>query len=113
MLINPIITEKSEELFVFGEGCLSFPKKNVKTERYVSVKVKTDNHPEVLSFSADSKEINDAFECACIQHEIDHLDGKLFVDYISNMKRDRIAKKIKKLTEQGKLETRNDVPYSI
>ena len=49
----------------------------------------------------------------CIQHEIDHLDGKLFVDYISNLKRDRIAKKIKKLTEQGKLETRNDVPYSI
>ena len=45
--------------------------------------------------------------------EIDHLDGKLFVDYISNMKRERIAKKIKKLTKEGKLESRSNVPYSI
>ena len=49
----------------------------------------------------------------CIQHEIDHLDGKLFVDYISNIKRDRIAKKIKKAQSTGSVPTRKDVPYNI
>ena len=99
LLINPEIIEKSEEKFPFAEGCLSFPKKNVKTERYVSVKVKTDNHPEVLSFSADSKEINDAFECACVQHEIDHLDG------ITMFERKRPSTTIKR---EGKKIGRND-----
>ena len=75
VLINPKIVEHSEEQFMFNEGCLSFPKKYVKTGRYVSVKVEADNHEGQLSFSAESKDINDAFETACVQHEIDHLDG--------------------------------------
>ena len=49
-------------------------------KRNVSIKVKADNHKEVLSFSADSKEMNDAFECVCVQHEIDHLDGITMFD---------------------------------
>ncbi len=80
VLINPKIVEKSKEKFVFAEGCLSFPKKKIKTERYVSVVVEADNHKSKLSFSADSSEINDAFECCCIQHEIDHLDGITMYD---------------------------------
>tara|TARA_R100001082_G_scaffold102380_1_gene72440 strand:- start:427 stop:1017 length:591 start_codon:yes stop_codon:yes gene_type:complete len=75
VLINPRIVEHSEEQFMFNEGCLSFPKKYVKTGRYVSIKVEADNHKEQLSFSAESSDINDAFETACVQHEIDHLDG--------------------------------------
>ena len=75
VLINPKIVEKSEDKFPFAEGCLSFPNKNIKTERYVSIVVEADNYDSKLSFSADSKDINDAFECACVQHEIDHLDG--------------------------------------
>ena len=80
VLINPKIVSTSEETFIFPEGCLSFPNKKIKTKRNVSIKVKADNHKEVLSFSADSKEINDAFECVCVQHEIDHLDGITMFD---------------------------------
>ena len=75
VLINPRIVEHSEEQFVFAEGCLSFPGKHVRTGRHASVIVEADNHEGKLSFSADSENINDAFECACVQHEIDHLDG--------------------------------------
>ena len=80
VLINPEIIERSEKEFIFPEGCLSFPNKKVRTKRNVSIKVKADNHEEVLSFSADSSEMNDAFECVCVQHEIDHLDGITMFD---------------------------------
>ena len=75
VLINPRIVEHSEEQFRFAEGCLSFPGKHVRTGRYTSVTVEADNHEGKMVFTADSKDINDAFECACVQHEIDHLDG--------------------------------------
>ena len=75
VLINPKIVEKSKEQFVFPEGCLSFPNDKVKTIRHESIVVEADNHDGRLSFSANSKDINDAFECVCVQHEIDHLDG--------------------------------------
>ena len=80
VLVNPKIVEHSEDGFVFPEGCLSFPDTHIKTLRYTSIIVESDNHDEPLSFSADSKDINDAFECACIQHEIDHLDGITMFD---------------------------------
>jgi len=80
VLINPRIVEHSEEQFMFPEGCLSFPGKHVRTGRHVSVVVETDNHEGKLSFSAESENINDAFECACVQHEIDHLDGITMFD---------------------------------
>ena len=80
VLINPRIVERSEEQFVFAEGCLSFPGKHVRTGRHVSVIVETDNHEGKLSFSAESEDVNDAFECACVQHEIDHLDGITMFD---------------------------------
>ena len=75
VLVNPRIVEYSEEQFRFAEGCLSFPGKHVKTGRHTSVTVQADNHKGKMVFTADSKDINDAFECACVQHEIDHLDG--------------------------------------
>ena len=80
VLINPEIIERSEKEFIFPEGCLSFPNKKVRTKRNVSIKVKADNHESTLSFSAESDEINDAFECVCVQHEIDHLDGITMFD---------------------------------
>ncbi len=80
VLINPKIVEKSKEQFVFPEGCLSFPDSKVKTKRYQDIVVESDNHEGKLSFSANSKDINDAFECVCIQHEIDHLDGITMFD---------------------------------
>ena len=75
VLINPEIVEKSKEKFAFIEGCLSFPKKYVRTGRHTSVTVEADNHEGKMVFTADSDKIDDAFECACVQHEIDHLDG--------------------------------------
>ena len=80
VLINPKIVEKSKEKFVFPEGCLSFPNDKVKTIRHESIVVEADNHEGKLSFSANSKDINDAFECVCVQHEIDHLDGITMFD---------------------------------
>ena len=85
VLINPKIVEKSEEMFGFIEGCLSFPGDTVKTMRHKWVKVQADNHTSTLYFSVwddDSEEGYDkdkylmmAYETACVQHEIDHLDG--------------------------------------
>ena len=80
VLINPRIVEKSEEQFMFAEGCLSFPGKHIRTGRHTSVTVEADNHEGKMVFSADSENINDAFECACVQHEIDHLDGITMFD---------------------------------
>ena len=80
VLINPKIVEKSKEQFVFAEGCLSFPDSKLKTMRHQDIVVEADNHEGQLSFSANSKDINDAFECVCVQHEIDHLDGITMFD---------------------------------
>ena len=80
VLINPKIVEKSEEQFIFAESCLSFPDTKVRTKRNVSITVEADNHEGQLSFSADSKDIEAAFECVCVQHEIDHLDGITMFD---------------------------------
>ena len=80
VLINPKIVEKSKEQFVFAEGCLSFPNDKIKTIRHQDIVVEADNHKGKLSFSANSKDINDAFECVCVQHEIDHLDGITMFD---------------------------------
>ena len=80
VLINPKIVEKSKEQFIFPEGCLSFPNDKIKTTRYQDIVVEADNHEGKLSFSANSKDINDAFECVCVQHEIDHLDGITMFD---------------------------------
>jgi len=80
VLINPKIVEKSKEQFVFPEGCLSFPDSKVKTQRHQDIVIEADNHKGRLSFSANSKDINDAFECVCVQHEIDHLDGITMFD---------------------------------
>ena len=80
VLINPKIVDKSKETFIFPEGCLSFPNKHVRTKRNVEITVEADNHESKLMFSADSKDLKDALECACIQHEIDHLDGITMFD---------------------------------
>jgi peptide deformylase len=101
VLINPEIIEKSEEEFIFPEGCLSFPDKKIRTKRNVSIKVKADNHKKPLSFSADSKDFNDAMECVCVQHEIDHLDGITMFD--REFKQVPIKRKNKKIGRNEKV----------
>jgi len=100
ILINPRIVEKSEEMFAFMEGCLSFPGKSVKTMRHKSLKVETDNHGGQLYFEATPpvnkpKDLSHAFETACVQHEIDHLDGITMFD--RELKQQPLKRRSKKL----------------
>ena len=90
VFINPEITEK-DGVTISEEGCLSVPGNYAKVERAESIKVKAldkDGQP----FELDA----DGLLAICIQHELDHLQGKLFVDYLSPLKRQRIKKKLEK-----------------
>ena len=90
VLINPEILDKSglEEM---EEGCLSVPGYFETVQRAEQVRIRALNRDgETYEMEADD------LLAVCIQHEIDHLDGKLFVDYLSNLKRDRIRKKLEK-----------------
>jgi len=90
-LINPEILLK-EGVEKQEEGCLSVPNMYEKVSRARRVVVKA------LSKEGESFELDaDDLLSVCIQHEIDHLDGKLFVDYLSRFKRDRITKKMEKM----------------
>ncbi len=72
--VNPLIVKKSGS-FTFEESCLSFPHQTVITKRYQDILVKADNIEGLISFYADSTKWSTELECACIQHEIDHLNG--------------------------------------
>ncbi len=89
--INPEILEFSSEQSEFEEGCLSLPEQFAKVSRPKTILVKYVNE------SGQSKKIKlSGIEATCLQHEIDHLDGKLFVDHISKLKRSRIIQKLNK-----------------
>ena len=93
-LVNPIIEEKSGSVDS-KEGCLSVPEMVEYVERAEHIKVKGQNeNGENISLNADG------LLAICIQHEIDHLDGKLFVDYLSNLKQSRLKKKISKIDQK-------------
>ena len=91
VLINPEIIEKSEETLINEEGCLSVPGCYAKVDRSTTVTVKAldiDGNEFTLS--------GDELLAICIQHELDHLNGILFVDYLSPLKRQRIKTKLEK-----------------
>jgi len=91
VFINPTITVLDQDLDNYDEGCLSVPGFYETVERPRQVRV------EALDKDGQSFVIEPTGLLAvCIQHEIDHLNGKLFVDYLSNMKRQRIRKKLEK-----------------
>lgn len=95
VMLNPEITWKSEELREMEEGCLSIPDYYEAVERPDRIRVKFRD--------ADFKEHEieaDGVLATCIQHEIDHLNGILFIDYLSKLKRDRVMKKFQKLARQ-------------
>jgi peptide deformylase len=95
IFINPKIIKKEGER-EHEEGCLSVPEAYELVTRADTVRVKAlDQHGKDFELDAD------ALLATCIQHEIDHLDGKLFVDYISNLKRQRIKKRLEKQAKQS------------
>ena len=90
-IVNPHITFKSDDLISYEEGCLSIPNQFAEIKRPSSCKV------NFLDYNGKKKEINaDGLLATCIQHEVDHLNGILFIDYLSKLKKDLILKKTKK-----------------
>lgn len=90
VLINPVVTKKEGKI-KWEEGCLSVPGYTEQVERAAYVEITYQNEKgESLSLSADS------LTGVCIQHEIDHLDGKVFIERLSTIRRNRIQSKIKK-----------------
>jgi len=89
--VNPEIISKSEELSTYEEGCLSIPNQFAKIQRSNFCKVK------FLDFNGEKKEIKaEGLLSTCIQHEVDHLNGILFIDYLSKLRKDMIVKKASK-----------------
>jgi len=91
VLINPELTWRSEERVVGEEGCLSVPTIYDKVERHESV--------TVAAFGRDGQRFErtvDGLTAVCVQHEMDHLVGKVFVEYLSPLKRDRVRAKMQK-----------------
>jgi peptide deformylase len=94
--VNPKIIWSSDEPNVYDEGCLSLPGQYAEIERPKKVCVKyVDYHGKEAELEADN------LLATCLQHEIDHLDGILFVDHLSTLKRDMILRKLKKFTKEN------------
>ena len=92
MMANPEIIASSNELSIFEEGCLSLPEHFAEVKRPEQVTIR------YLDYENEIREQEmDGFLATCIQHEIDHLDGVLFVDHISSLKRGIIMRKLSKL----------------
>ena len=92
ILVNPEITWKSEEMSTYEEGCLSIPDQYAEVDRPASVTVRW------TGLGGESEE--ETFEglwATCVQHEIDHLDGTLFIDHLKPLRRQMITRKMVKL----------------
>ncbi len=110
-LINPEIMTSSEEHSSYKEGCLSFPDQYSEVERPAQVTIRyLDENGTEQTLEADG------LLATCIQHEIDHIDGVVFVDHISKLKRDMIIKKLrkaKKLGTLGHIQQEDTLPASL
>ncbi|AJD50179.1 peptide deformylase [Thalassospira xiamenensis M-5 = DSM 17429] len=96
-LVNPEIIWESEDTSVYQEGCLSIPEQYADVERPAEVGLR------YLDENGKEHEIEaDGLLATCIQHELDHLDGILFTDYLSALKRNMILKKVQKLQKTKK-----------
>jgi peptide deformylase len=95
VLLNPEITWTSDEKRTYEEGCLSIPEYYEEVERPDRVKYRYRTlEGETIEAEADG------VMATCLQHEIDHLNGVLFIDYISKLKRDRVIKKFQKAAKR-------------
>jgi len=95
VFINPEILWTSEELATYEEGCLSIPEYYEEVARPAQVKV------AYLDIEGTKRELEaDGLLATCLQHEIDHINGILFIDHISRLKRDRVIKKFAKAAKR-------------
>ena len=89
--VNPVIKNKNEDLSTYEEGCLSVPNQFAEVDRPASCEV------EYLDYHGDKKVLKaNGLLATCIQHEMDHLEGILFIDYLSKLKKSMIIKKLSK-----------------
>ena len=96
VFINPEVLWRSDEKAKYEEGCLSIPEFYEEVERPVQVRVKyLDLEGEALEIEANG------LLATCLQHEIDHLNGVLFIDHMSKLKRDRVIKKYAKAAKKA------------
>ena len=95
VFINPKVTPLTQEKAPYEEGCLSVPSVYDVVDRPTMVRIEALNE-QGEAFSLET----DGLLAVCIQHELDHLEGKLFVDYLSSLKRQRIKAKLQKLQKQ-------------
>ena len=94
--VNPEIVWKSENKFTYEEGCLSVPNQFAEIDRPKQCNVK------YLDYNGQPQELKaDGLLSICIQHEIDHLEGILFIDYLSKLKKEMIIKKLSKQTKES------------
>jgi peptide deformylase len=94
-IVNPEIIFKSDDLVSYEEGCLSIPNQFAEIERPNTCKIK------YLDYEGKPNELKaDGLLATCIQHEIDHINGILFIDYLSKLKKDLIIKKVKKQNKE-------------
>ena len=90
--VNPIIKNKNKEKSIYEEGCLSVPDQFAEIERPNSCEV------EYLDYNGKKQTLKaEGLLATCIQHEMDHLEGVLFIDYLSKLKRSMIIKKLSKI----------------
>jgi len=95
VLINPSVVWSSEDLTTYEEGCLSIPEQYADVKRPGAVKV------QWLGLDGEIHErLFEGLWSTCVQHEIDHLDGKLFIDYLGPLKRQMITRKMEKLKRE-------------
>jgi peptide deformylase len=95
-LINPEILWRSDDFGIYEEGCLSIPEYYAEVERPARIRFAyTDRDGKRQEREADG------LLATCVQHEVDHLDGKLFIDHISKLKRDMVVKKFTKASKLG------------
>jgi len=95
VLVNPQIVATGDDVSTYEEGCLSIPDYYAEVERPAAVTVKyLDRDGKEQTLAADG------MLATCVQHEIDHLNGVLFIDHISKLKRDMVVKKFTKLAKQ-------------
>ena len=95
VLINPEVTWTSEDLNIYEEGCLSIPEQYAEVKRPAEVRVRW----RALDGSEQERQFSGLW-ATCVQHEIDHLDGKLFIDYLGPLKRQMITRKMEKLKRE-------------
>lgn len=96
IVINPELLWVSDDLSVYNEGCLSIPEQYAEVERPARCRVRWLDET-----GAAHEEELDGLMATCMQHEIDHLDGVLFIDHISRLKRNMVLKKLEKLRKKA------------